>query len=356
MAEWTTKKRMEAMFSHREADRIPVTDTFWTATIARWHREGMPKDVSIQDYFGLDKIATIGVDISPRFPESVTEETEEYIIRTTRWGATQKEWKKASSTPAFLDFKVKCYEDWLKAKELMQKGDDRINWRFLKEHYPRWRKEGYWIQAGFWFGFDVTHSWFVGTERLLIAMVEQPEWCMDMFNTFLELNLKYFDEIWNAGYEFDCIRWPDDMGFKHSQFFSVDTYRELLKPVHAKAVEWAHKKGIKPLLHSCGNIKPLIPEFLDFGLDGLNPLEVKAGMDPIWMKKTYGDKLLLHGGIDILLWEDAEKVKEEMKRVVPVMMENGGYVFSSDHSVPSSISLDEYKEIVEPAKKIGRFG
>ena len=79
-------------------------------------------------------------------------------------------------------------------------------------------------------------------------------------------------------------------------------------------------------------------------------------MDPIWMKKTYGDKLLLHGGIDILLWEDAEKVKEEMKRVVPVMMENGGYVFSSDHSVPSSISLDEYKEIVEPAKKIGRFG
>ena len=207
MAEWTTKKRMEAMFSHREADRIPVTDTFWTATIARWHREGMPKDVSIQDYFGLDKIATIGVDISPRFPESVTEETEEYIIRTTRWGATQKEWKKASSTPAFLDFKVKCYEDRLKAKELMQKGDDRINWRFLKEHYPRWRKEGYWIQAGFWFGFDVTHSWFVGTERLLIDMVEQPEWCMDMFNTFLELNLKYFDEIWNAGYEFDCIRW-----------------------------------------------------------------------------------------------------------------------------------------------------
>src|SRR5690554_4056057 len=104
MTEWTTKKRMEAMFNHKEDDRVPVTDTFWTATIKRLHDEGMPRNVNVQDYFGLDKIAGFGVDISPRFPETVVEENDEYIIRTTRWGATQKEWKNASSTPAFLDF------------------------------------------------------------------------------------------------------------------------------------------------------------------------------------------------------------------------------------------------------------
>lgn len=167
----------------------------------------------------------------------------------------------------------------------------------------------------------MTHSWFIGTERLLIALIEQPEWCMDMFNTFLDLNLKLFDRIWDAGYRFDGIRWPDDMGFKHSQIFSLNIYKELLKPVHKSAVEWAHKKGVKALLHSCGNIKPLIPEFIDFRLDGLNPLEVKAGME----------------------------------KTLPVMMENGGYIFSSDHSVPSSISLEEYKEIAALAKKIGRY-
>lgn len=355
MTEWTSQKRILAMYNHQEADRIPVTDTYWDATIKRWHLEGLPKHISVQDYFDLDKIAGVGVDISPRFPETVVEENGEFIVRTTRWGATQKEWKNAASTPSFLDFRVKNVDDWRVAKELMQKGNDRINWQHLKKHYGMWRKEGYWIQANLWFGFDVTHSWFVGTERLLIALMEQPEWCMDMFNTFLDLNLALFDQIWDAGYRFDGIRWPDDMGFKHSQFFSKDTYRDILKPAHKKAVEWAHKKGVKTLLHSCGNIKPFIPEFLDFGLDGLNPLEVKAGMDPIWMKNTYGDKLLLQGGIDILLWEDAQKVKAEMERVLPVMMENGGTIFSSDHSVPSTISLAEYKEIVALAKKIGRY-
>jgi uroporphyrinogen decarboxylase len=315
----------------------------------------LPENISIQDYFGLDKIAGIGVDISPRYPESIVKETEDYIIRTTRWGATQREWKKQSTTPEFLDFTIKTADDWIKAKERMLEGQNRINWNYLKDNYPRWKKEGYWIQAGLWFGFDVTHSWFVGTERLLIALIEQPEWCTDMFNTFLDLNLKLFDEIWEAGYEFDGIRWPDDMGFKHSQFFSPGIYRQLLKPVHKRAVEWAHKKGIKASLHSCGNILPLIPEFIDISLDGLNPLEVKAGMDPVFMKKTYGDNLLLHGGIDILLWDNAAKVKAEMERVVPLMMENGGYIFSSDHSVPSAISLNDYKEIVALAKKLGTY-
>ncbi len=355
MLELATNERLKLMFSHKEADRIPVTDTFWGATISRWHSEGLPEKVGVEEFFGLDKIAGIGVDISPRYPQKVLEETEDYIIYTTKWGATQREWKKQASTPEFLDFTVKTYEDWLKAKERMSVGEGRINWDYLKKNYSRWKKEGYWVQAGLWFGFDVTHSWFTGTERLLIAMIEQPEWCSDMFNTFLDINLKLMDEIWAAGYEFDGIRWPDDMGFKHSQFFSPDIYRELLKPVHKRAVEWAHQKGIKALLHSCGNILPLIPEFIDFGLDGLNPLEVKAGMDPFFLKDTYGDKLLLHGGIDILLWDDAEKVKAEMERTLPKMMKDGGYIFSSDHSVPSSISLNDYKEIVRLAKKLGTY-
>jgi uroporphyrinogen decarboxylase len=84
-------------------------------------------------------------------------------------------------------------------------------------------------------------------------------------------------------------------------------------------------------------------------------LEVKAGMDPVMMKKMYGDRLLLHGGIDIMLWDDAAKVHAEMERLVPVMKENGGYIFSSDHSVPSNISLTDYRGIVESAKRLGAY-
>ena len=88
MKEMTSRERFLRMFDHREADRIPIIDSPWGATIERWQREGMPKEVSYVDYFGLDHVAGISVDNSPRYEERVIEETEEYKITTTRWGAT----------------------------------------------------------------------------------------------------------------------------------------------------------------------------------------------------------------------------------------------------------------------------
>ena len=232
---------------------------------------------------------------------------------------------------------------------------DRINWETLESNYSVWKKKGAWIQAGLWFGFDVTHSWMVGTERVLMALIENPEWCIDMFTHQLELNMQLFDMIWDAGYHFDSAVWPDDMGYKQNQFFSVDMYREILKPVHQRAIDWVHAKGAKAHLHSCGDINPLVPELISIGLDALNPLEVKAGMNPAHLKNTYGNELVLHGGINAVLWDKPDQIRAEMERTVPVMKKNGGYIFSSDHSVPSSVSLEDFCGIVDLAKKLGSY-
>ncbi|MCD6285700.1 MAG: hypothetical protein J7M39_07305 [Anaerolineae bacterium] len=353
--ELTSHERMRRMYAHQEADRVPVTDSPWNATIERWQQEGMPADMGYVDFFGLDKIAHIGVDNSPRYPTRIVEETDEYITNTTAWGATLKNWKHIASTPEFLDFTIKTPETWSEAKARMTPSEDRVPWDYLKANYPTCRKEGYWIEAGLWFGFDVTHSWTVGTERLLMALLDQPEWCVDMFNHFLDMDIALFDRVWDAGYTFDAINWPDDMGYKQNQFFSMRTYRKLLKPVHKRAVDWAHAKGAKVRLHSCGDIRPFIPELVEIGVDGLNPLEVKAGMDPLAIKKTYGNDLLLHGGINAVLWDDRDAISEEMSRVIPVVKENGGYIFSSDHSVPSAVSLENFRYIVNLAKKLGSY-
>lgn len=355
MTALTTYDRMRRMYDHQEADRVPVIDSPWGATIERWHREGMPEDVSYVDFFGLDKIAHIGVDTSPRYPARVVEETDDYVINTTPWGATLKNWKHIASTPEFMDFKIDGPDAWAEAKARMTPTDDRIPWDRLKANYKRWREEGQWIEAGLWFGFDVTHSWTVGTERLLMALLTDPEWCMDMFNHFLDVGIALLDKVWDAGYTFDAVNWPDDMGYKENQFFSVRTYRKLLKPVHQRAVDWAHAKGVKVRLHSCGDIRPFIPELVEIGIDGLNPLEVKAGMDPIAIKREYGDDLLLHGGINAVLWDDKEAIEAEMRRVIPIVKERGGYIFSSDHSVPSAVSLENFRYIVELAKALGRY-
>jgi len=351
----TSRERFRRMFEHRDADRVPIIDSPWGATVERWQREGMPADRSFVDYFDLDHVAGISVDISPRYPARIIEQTDDYVIRTSSYGVTMRDWRHAGGVPEFLDFTIKDPDTWGAAKARMTPTSDRIPWDHLRSSYSTWREQGAWIQGHLWFGFDITHSWTVGTERVLTALVEQPEWMADMFSHFLEVNLALLDQVWEAGYTFDSVTWPDDMGYKHSQFFSLATYRRLLKPVQQKAIEWAHAKGIKAELHSCGDVNPFVPELVDIGLDGLNPLEVKAGMDPVALKRRYGDRLVLHGGINAVLWDDLDAIEAEMRRVMPVLKEGGGYLFSSDHSVPSSVGLKGFRHIVELARSLGSY-
>jgi len=355
MQELTSRERFARMFAHKEADRVPIIDSPWAATLERWRGEGMPANADYGEFFGLDSMFAIGVDNSPRYEVRVIEETDEYKIYTTAWGVTLKNWKHMASTPQFLDFTIIDPESWKKAKERIKPERDRVNWAALEKGYKEAQRKQSWIYAGLWFGFDITHSWMIGTERMLIALVENPEWCMDMFDHLLDVDLKLLDMVWEAGYRFDSVRWPDDMGYKNNQFFSLAMYRNLLKPFHKKAIAWAHAKGIKTHLHSCGDINPFVPELIGIGLDALNPLEVKAGMNPVALKKAYGADLVLHGGINAVLWNKTEEIKSEIERVVPVMKANGGYIFSSDHSVPSSVSLNDFREIVALAKKAGAY-
>lgn len=176
-----------------------------------------------------------------------------------------------------------------------------------------------------------------------------------MVNHWLDVSLALFEQIWDAGYHFDEVFWYDDMGYKGHQFFSLKTYRELIKPAHKRAVEWAHARGIKAQLHSCGNVNPFVLEFVEFGLDMLNPLEVKAGMDPVALKGEFGDRLGFHGGLNAVLYNEPETLWAEMRRVIPVMKQNGGYVISSDHSVPETVSLEQFRQFVQLAKELGKY-
>lgn len=349
-----TKERMNRIFSHRETDRIPITDVPWETTLKRWKREGMP-DVSFEEYFGLDKIVSVGVDNSPRYPRETVEETDEYRIYTTSFGATLKQWKNKTSTPEFVDFRIKTPDDWKAAKERIKPSADRIDWKRLENNYRTWQEQGYWIEAGGWFGFDVTHSWMVGTERVLMGMVTDPEWVKDMFDTLLEVNLALLDMIWEKGYRFDSFKWYDDMGYKQHQFFSMAMYRELLQPSHQKAMDWAHNKGMRTHLHSCGDVNPFVPILVDMGLDCLNPLEVKAGMDPLKLKREFGKELVLHGGIDAVLWNQTERILEEIVEKVPALKEQGGYIFSSDHSIPDTVDFQSICAIMKKVKEVGSY-
>lgn len=250
---------------------------------------------------------------------------------------------------------IKDPDSWKKAKERMLPSKDRVDWNFLKTNYKDWRKRGSWVEAVLWYGYDIAASWVVGTERILIALIENPEWVMDIIGTMLDLNIVVLDMVWDEGYHYDSVLWFDDLGYKGHQFFSVQRYREFLKPFHQRAIDWAHSKGIKAHLHSCGDINPFVPELVEMGLDALNPLEVKSGMDPVSLKKKFGDSLVLHGGMNAIYFDQPKKIEAEIVQKLPVLKKDGGYIFSSDHTVPDSVSLEEYRKIVELAKKYGSY-
>lgn len=356
MIQLSERERILRTYRRQEIDRIPMVDSAWSGTVRRWHNEGMPKNIAWEQYFGFDKAIRVRADNSPRFEKKIIETTDRYRIQTTAWGATQKVFNELDSTPENLSFYYDSSDKWNEAKAaMMAYHEDRIPWNYLKENYPKWKAEGRFLQLVIWFGFDVAHSHMIGTENVLIGMYEEPEWITDVFDTYLNTSLDLCQRILDAGYEFDGIFWYDDMGYKGSPFFSPALYRELLKPYHKKVVDWAHERGMVTELHSCGFIEPLLPDIVETGVEMLNPLEIKAGMDPFKLKSLYGDKLAFHGGINAQLWENIDLVKEEMMRIIPALKEGGGYIFASDHSIPNSVSLQNMTEIARLAHELGEY-
>jgi len=100
---------------------------------------------------------------------------------------------------------------------------------------------------------------------------------------------------------------------------------------------------------------PRLPQLVEIGLDALNPIEIKAGMDLAVLKKDYGDRLVFHGGADALLLDKPGRILPYIEETLPVLKENGGYIFSSDHSIPNTVSLENYWAIVEAVKKFGAY-
>ncbi|MDR2102331.1 MAG: uroporphyrinogen decarboxylase family protein, partial [Treponema sp.] len=91
-------------------------------------------------------------------------------------------------------------------------------------------------------------------------------------------------------------------------------------------------------------------------LDALNPIEIKAGMDLRALKRDYGEKLVFHGGADALLLDKPDRIIPYIEDILPVVKERGGYIFSSDHSIPNTVSLETYRAVVAAVKKYGAYG
>lgn len=315
----------------------------------------MPEDVDPHSFFGFE-FAGVGSDTTFRFPTEVIEETEEYRIDRNANGAIVKNWKNKTSTPEYLDFPVKTPEDWERLKPRLEFTPERVDLEACRRAAEHARKTGRFFTFNGAYGYDKTQG-FVGSERLLMAMADEPDWVYDMYMASAQMIIDAAAYAMDNGIEFDGAFVFNDMGYRNASLFSPDMYRRLQKPADEMLFGFFHDRGLKVILHSCGCVRELVPDLVDAGLDCLQPLEVKAGMDLLELKRTFGDRLALMGGIDVraMAAEDPAVIEEEIATKIPAAMEGGGYIYHSDHSVPDNISFDRYCYVLDLVREYGTY-
>lgn len=350
----TSRERVRAALALEAPDRVPLHDNPWRQTIERWHREGLPEDTTPAEYFGYE-LTSIKADLSLQLPTEKIEETDEYLIERGPSGAVHRNWKGPASTPELVDFLIKGRSAWDEHKSRLAYNDGRVDWAGCKSHLDAAHAAGKFVTFRGTVGYDTTSAKFLGPVRLLTAMVDEPDWVREIFDLQAELVVAVVEELFARGFELDGGFLRDDLGYKNGLFFSPRAYEELLFPAHQRACAPFRSRGLPVILHSCGQVHALIPELLEAGFTCLQPLEVKAGMDLVELKKKYGDRLAFMGGIDVRVMASGDRaaIEEEIRTKVSVAKQGGGYVYHSDHSVPDNVSFESYRHVIEMVRKYG---
>lgn len=352
----TGAERFRAALVHREPDQVPIHDSPWAATVERWKAEGYPPHVPVSEYFGYE-LCGFGVDLSLRFPVRVLERNEEYIVESTADGGVRRNHRDRSTTPEVIACPIRTREDWERLKPRLEAGFTRVNWVSLHQEYERQRYDGRFLTFNAAVGYDRFQS-LVRSEDLLMALVEAPDWVQDMFRTHAELVIEMAKLLFGQGYTFDGAFLFNDMGYRNGALFSPWTYRAVLFDTDRMLYDFFHAHDMPVILHSCGCVKELVPQLIEAGLDCLQPLEVKAGMDLIELKREYGRDLAFMGGIDVRAMSDPDptRIEDEIARKFEAAMRRGGYIYHSDHSVPKDVSFAQYCRVMELVRQYGTYG
>jgi uroporphyrinogen decarboxylase len=339
-------------------DRVPMHDGYWDEALDRWQEEGLPREVAadrdrLWEYFGME-IRQISIDPSFLLEERVLGEDERYIWKQTRDGAVLKNIKGKTSTPGLESFKVGSRHDWEALKSRLFSIEGRLP-ADLAERYCSYRENDRFVVATI--HDPIEASWSkLGPTYLMEAMISDPALITEVFETITNMNLAALEDLFSRGYEIDGGWIWGDIAYSRGTFFSPRMYQEFLQPCHKRLVGFFSDRHLPVVYHSDGDLRRVMDLLIETGIRCLQPLEAKAGMDILEMKRLYGDRLVFMGNIDfekIALGE--REAEEEISLKVGKGKEGGGYIYHSDHSVPPKISFEAYKRVLELVRQYGQY-
>jgi uroporphyrinogen decarboxylase len=354
----TERERYLKTIRFEEVDHPPFwRDWIASTTLERWHKEGLPKDVSLEDYFGFERFGNVSVNLGlvPAFKVETIEETERYRIYRDSDGSIKKQFKEYSGfgMPQWIRYPLRRREDWEEYKDRLnpdspQRYPPQEKWEEMK---GLWRERDYplGISAGSFYGW--LRNWF-GLENLSIMFFEEPDLIHEMMDYIADFVIKVIhralDEV-----EIDVAIFWEDMCYKAGPLISPAMFKEFLVPRYKRVTSFLREHGVELCwVDSDGNIDQLIPLWIEGGVTGFYPLEVAADVDAVRLRKEYGKQIVMWGNIDKrALAKGKSEIEGELKRVLP-LIEEGGYIPLVDHAIPDDVPYENYLYYLELKRKI----
>ena len=362
--------RLRKALSHENSDRIPVSDFFWTGFMKN-ARKSFGEDFDPYRYFDLDYIV-ITPNMDPHIQQfEIIEEKGEDIIIKTGFGAVVKR-SGTAPMPHYNSFSVKTpeemeqfeFDDPADPRRFYQGGDDQINCvgDALLRNIPAWDgridlyKEDFAVFGSVCEPYE--YLWrVIGTENAMYWMMEEPELYQNFVDRIGNFVLNFCKAQIEAGEgRLSGMYIWGDVAYKNGMLFNPAIWKKFFKP-HVKAlIDLCHTNVLMVIYHGCGNATPIYEDLVEIGLDAYNPLEVKAGLDAVELKKAYAGRLAFAGNIDVRVLERGNP--DEIKKEVLYKMQaavNGGWIFQSDHSVSSEVKPESYKLAIDILRQYGNY-
>ena len=363
-----SRERLLIALDHREADRIPfdmgsiqVSGIHVIAYRNLRQVLGLPETETVL-CDTIQQLATIeddvaerlGIDVRGLYPLNshnwhiVEEDAGAYWAYHDEWGITHHRPKEKGFYFSIVDVPLPTFNITEEEIETFPWPDMGAGWRVagLRKQAEQYRAAGYAVVlkdafAGiFEFGQRI-----VGMENLLLLMAMDEKMAGVLFDKLLELKLAYWHTaLEELGDLVDVVTYADDYGTQKSQLISPAMFRKQLKPRVRQVFELQARLAphAKRLFHSDGNVRPLIPDFIEMGVDILNPVQATAtGMAAADLKRDFGQDLVFWGGgVDtqgILPNGTAQEVRDDVKRNIETLAPGGGYIFNTVHNIQADV-------------------
>jgi len=353
MNKMTKRERVEATMNFEEPDRIPIYDLLYNDEAISYYAkrkltvENGPQTVLEAIANSLDMTRSIAFPQKPRRIEK-----DGFVYRVERWTTwiEKRPFKTVKELSYWVEKEIKRLNSYKPTKEEIE--DFRSSFLWRKKRLKGTVEILTCSPVGLDTAFDMT-----GLDLFVYLYAENPQ----LVSAWLEaLNLAEIRRVHAiADYELSPITLVySDIAFKGKTIFSPEFFKKEFYPRLERLVKAWHEHDIKCLFHSDGNLMPILPDLIKTGIDGLNPIETAAGMSLKEVKRLYGDKIFLAGGIDVSELMPYGTKKEVERGVIQAIKDAGygsGYFLGSTTELDNGVPAENIITMIETAHKYGKY-